>query len=450
MAGRPGVSLPEMFRASSYEMNASYDLLKRKEATPDNLQSAHRRRTRERCAAGGPTLLGIEDTSDMSYSGGKKIEGLGAIGNGKSEKYQGFQLHSVLAVRVPVGGLASETARRAPLEICGLLDQQYLVREKKKNSRKRLAGGEGLESQRWIESVRRTADACSGQDVRRVRVADREGDFYEYLIELINADWSFVVRAYHNRRLQDEETGLRCGHCFDEARAAPPLGSFVLSLRRRGSVPAREARLSVSVVNDVLLQSPQRPGAPQGALAPVRVSIVRVWEENPPAHVAEPLEWILLSSEGAETFEQAREIALQYSCRWIIEEFHKALKTGMGAEELQLEHGDRLMAAVAVMSVVALRLIDTRERARLLPDAPARENGFDETDLQILRKTTGKAVSTVREAMRAMAKLGGFLGRKGDGEPGMITLWRGLRTLQLIKEGFLLGIAITSGPKSQE
>ena len=210
-----------------------------------------------------------------------------------------------------------------------------------------------------------------------------------------------------------------------------------MHLRKRASRPAREAVLSVSALNNVLIQSPQRPGVGQGSLAPLRVSVVRVWEEDTQGDIKEPLEWILLSSKAAESFEQAREIGLYYSSRWIIEEFHKALKTGMGAERLQLEHGERLMAAISLMSVLALRLVDMRERVRLVPDAPALENGYDETELEILRATIGGTIHTIREAMRATAKLGGFLGRKGDGEPGMITLWRGTQTLENMKEGFL-------------
>lgn len=458
MAGRPGVALSALFRGDSYAMNASYDLMKRKEAKPDNLQSTHRERTRERCSSAG-TFLFIEDTTEVSFSGGEQIEGLGPIGSRKSGKNQGFRLHSVLVARIGDQGIEAEQGRREPVDICGLADQQFLVRQKQPSgsrtnsrgtdlgSKRKREDGE-LESDRWVESVRRTAGFAAAPDVDCVRVADREGDFYEYLCELRDRGFGFVVRASQNRRLEDEVTGKRCGRLLTEARQAPALGTFTVHLRKRASRPAREAVLSVSALNNVLIQSPQRPGVGQGSLAPLRVSVVRVWEENPAGDIKEPLEWILLSSEAAESFEQAREIALYYSSRWIIEEFHKALKTGMGAERLQLEHGERLMAAISLMSVLALRLVDMRERVRLVPDAPALGNGYDETELEILRATIGGTIHTIREAMRATAKLGGFLARKGDGEPGMITLWRGTQTLENMKEGFLL--AQRRGRKSQE
>jgi hypothetical protein len=213
---------------------------------------------------------------------------------------------------------------------------------------------------------------------------------------------------------------------------------------------ARTVRLQVASAGKYLIQSPQRPGHGQGAAPPVPVNVVRVWEEVAPQGVKEPLEWLLLTSEPAETFEQAVLVARQYSCRWVIEEFHKALKTILGAERLQLERGERLMAAIAIMSVVALRMVDLREEVRLAPDEPAVGRHFDQVEITILEKKIGKAIGTLREAMRAMAKLGGFIGRKGDGEPGMLALWSGRSRLQEMKEGYLLATDQAAQMRSQE
>lgn len=452
-AASPGASIPQMVRGDSYEMDATYELFKRKEAKPDSLQSTHRANMRLRCSLPGEYLL-IEDTTDMSFSGGEPVEGLGPIGNRKSASYQGFRLHTVLAARVPDAGLGGEGGRRGPVELCGILDQQSLVRGKEPrpdrkgtgSARKRLKVP--LESDRWPMSVWRAGTAPAQGGVRWTRVADCEGDFYEYLMAVRESGSDFVVRAGQDRRMQDAESGERCGHLLAQARSQPSMGAFALHLRARGSAPAREATLHVSALGEVLVQSPQRHA--QGALAPVRLSVVRVWEPQPPEGTAEPLEWLLLTSLRATAFGEAREVALRYSCRWIIEEFHKALKTGMGAERLQLEHASRLIAAISVMSVVALRLVDMRERARLAPDAPASESGLDSTELHILRQLAKADIATVRDAVRAIAKLGGFIGRKGDGEPGMITLWRGTAKLMAIKEGFLLAAAAPREPTSQE
>ena len=456
LAASPKSSIPTMFCGDSYGIDAAYNLFKRKEATPDNLQSTHRRNTLERCSRPGE-YLHIEDTTDMSFSGGEPIEGLGPIGDARARSFQGFRLHSVLAVRVPDEGLASECSRRGAVELCGLLDQQSIVRPARPRGPRKKSGG-GLrerakvemETDRWPSSVERAGEAPKVEGVRWVRIADCEGDFYEYLVAVRKSGSEFVVRAWHDRRMQDPESGKRCGHLLTEARKSPSLGAFELHLRKRGSAAARTATLCVSVLCDVLIQSPRRPGRTEGALAPVRVTVVRVWEANPPKGCGEPLEWLLLTSLPVADFAQARAVALRYSCRWIIEEFHKALKSGMNAEKLQLEHGSRLVAAISVMSVVALRLVDMRERARLTPDAPAVENGFDPTDLLILGKLTRTTPATLREAVRAVAKLGGFMGRKGDGEPGMITLWRGMTMLNSVKKGYLLAKAAEPEVRSQE
>jgi hypothetical protein len=161
---------------------------------------------------------------------------------------------------------------------------------------------------------------------------------------------------------------------------------------------------------------------------------VRVWEPEAPQGV-EPLEWILLCDGPASSFEQALEGALEYSTRWILEEFHKGLKTGLGAERLQLEKAHPLFAAIAIMSVVALRLIELRERLRLEPQAPAAASGLDPLELEVLALACRRQLDTVQAVALAIGRLGGHLNRQRDGLPGWITLWRGMRRLNTLLEG---------------
>jgi hypothetical protein len=162
-----------------------------------------------------------------------------------------------------------------------------------------------------------------------------------------------------------------------------------------------------------------------------------VWEQNPPAN-EEAVEWILLVSKQVENFSQALECALQYSTRWLIEEYHKALKTGLGAEKLQLEKAEAIFAAISIMSVVALRLIDLREQLRIAPDAKAEDAGLDELELEVLGLKTGREIKTVKDVALAIGRLGGHLNRKADGMPGWQTLWRGMIKLLNLVEGFRL------------
>jgi Transposase Tn5 dimerisation domain len=164
---------------------------------------------------------------------------------------------------------------------------------------------------------------------------------------------------------------------------------------------------------------------------------VRVWEATAP-DAGERLEWILLCDANVAHFAQAPACALQYATRWMIEEYHKAIQTGLGAERLQLESAERLFAAIAIMSVVALRLLELRERLRRPPDAAAEQAGLYPLELEVLRVKSGRQLYTVREVALAIGRLGGHLNRKSDGLPGWQTLWHGMNTLHALVEGVLI------------
>ena len=173
------------------------------------------------------------------------------------------------------------------------------------------------------------------------------------------------------------------------------------------------------------------------ASLPIPCTAVHVWEAAAPA-AEDKLEWILLCDAEVADFTQARECALQYSTRWVIEEYHKAIKTGLGAERLQLESAERLCAAIAIMSVVALRLIALRERLRMHPEAEADQAGLSRLELEVLRERSGRTLRTVREVALAIGRLGGHLNRTRDGLPGWQTLWHGMNTLHALVEGVLI------------
>ena len=181
------------------------------------------------------------------------------------------------------------------------------------------------------------------------------------------------------------------------------------------------------------LSAPWRPGYGRSRQSPIKCTAVRVWEVTAP-EAGDRLEWILLCDADVADFTQARECALQYATRWMIEEYHKALKTGLGAERLQLESAERLFAAIAIMSVVALRLIELRERLRRHPDAEAAQAGLRPLALEVLRERSDRTLRTVREVALAIGRLGGHLNRARDGLPGWQTLWHGMNTLNALVE----------------
>lgn len=438
MAVNAGQTIPQMF-ASTYDVKAAYNLFKHEESTAENLQAGHREKVKSAMTESGVYLL-VEDTTAMSWSGNEPIPGLGPIGGG-SAGLQGFFLHSVLAVGWQFESTEMEDVKRPPVKIIGISHQKSFVRKKKSEAKKKgssyqrkRAPGE-RESQRWEDSVRELGEPETG--VRYVHVADREADIYEYLFASQEQGHGYVVRAGQNRALHNVERDGREGRLFEKARGAKELGSFKLRLRSRKGESARTAALKVSSVR-VLLSPPKSSQASE----PIECSIIRVWEENPPGGI-EPLEWMLLSDCQVGVFEQALECVLQYVTRWVIEEFHKALKTGLKAESLQLEEGHRLIAAIAIKSIVALRLIDLKERVRIDEAQPAEESSLSKMELEVLRTTTEKPLKTVKDVALQIGRLGGHMNRKADGMPGWITLWRGMEKLRLLVEGVRIAHTFT-------
>lgn len=433
MALKPGASLPQSF-PRWYDLKATYNLFAHPEATPEQLQASHRELVMEALKQPGTFLL-PEDTSEIAWDDHLPISGLGPVGASK-DKQLGFLLHTTLAVSWPALEQLPIGARRPPVRLLGIAEQQYYVRQpqpegetrKQRLSRQR-------ESQLWEEATYRLGEPPADAAVRWVRVTDRGSDIYDYLRSCEEYGHGYVVRAAQDRALLDEE-GRAAGTLFETARAQASLGEMELELRGRGQKPGRTAQLHVSSV-EVRIRAPYRPGYGIGKLPPIHCTLVRVWEENPGVGV-EALEWILLCDGQQTSFELARQCVQQYNARWLCEEFHKALKTGLKVEDLQLESGAALMSATAIKSVVALRLLDLREHARQEPEAPAAESGLKEVEVEVLAVKTGRQLNTVRDVVLALGYLGGHLNRKSDGLPGWITLWRGWLQLQPLVEGALL------------
>jgi hypothetical protein len=394
MAATPGGSIPTLF-AHPYDIKAAYNLFKHPDATPDNVQAGHRDLVLSEMHTPGVSLL-LEDTTELSFSGRKPVPGLGPIGNGAAG-LQGFFVHSVLGVRWSAPPADAQSSRRPAVGVVGLCDQHYYVRKPRAQGTPRESSQarkyRERESHKWEHAGQRIGPAPEG--VRWIRVGDREADIYEHLRSCQVLGHGFVIRAAKDRALCHPQTGERAGRLFEVVRRTAPLGECVLELRARPNQPARRATLLLSATA-IESSSPWRPGYGLGRQPSIQCTAVRVWEVQPDA--PEGLEWILLCDAKIASFEQARECALQYSTRWLIEEFHKALKSGVGAERLQLETAEGLCAAVAIMSVVALRLIALREYVRMTPEHPAEESGLEPLELEVLRARTGRKISTIREA----------------------------------------------------
>ena len=443
MALQPGDSIPRLFPQPS-AMDACYDFMKHEKITPAQVQFDHWQLTRQAMAQSEMTIALVGDLSTFSWNRSDIIEGLGPVGD-RIGATQGFLMHSVLALEIQEKEFNASSARH-PARILGLAHQQMHVcprlseEQKKTKTQRNRKNGQGnsranksdapLETDLWMDSLGELGPVPEGR--KYVVVVDRGGDIYEHLLECRNKGYGHCIRASQDRVLVSENEKL-----FELARTKPSLGKVKLELRGREGKPARTACLSVSVLRDVEIRSPKRPGHAPGKLPGIGVSVVRVWEENAP-NEEERVEWLLLVSGSPETFEEAVYWVRLYALRWVIEEYHKCVKSGMGAEELQLETGKGLMTAISVMAVVALRLLAMRDMARLWPEEPARVSGLDEQELEVLGRSVKRELKTVRDVVLALGRLGGHLNRKSDGLPGWMTLWHGMFRLQMLVAGYRL------------
>ena len=386
----------------------------------DNVVGTHLERTRQACRQPGEYLI-IEDTTDLDFSGHPRAEDLGVIGDGDG---RGFELHSALAVRVEAWTLGQRPEGQA----VGLFNQRCLrPRPAPKGESRRERLGRPRKSQRWAAGFGEVGGPPAG--CRWIYVADRESDFFEPIQICQERGVDFVIRAYQDRRLADGAGKLR------EALArAPVLGRHTVELRARPGGAARTAIVELRAAR-VDLDGPWRPGGWQEQMRGVWVLEAR--EVDAPQGVTQPLHWILLSSWPCRSLAEARRVVGYYTARWWVEEYHKALKSGTGVEDSQLELGGRLEPLIAHLAVVALRLLNTKLLARSRPEGVEARESFGPEALAILEKRYGRPKGgwTNQNVLVATARLGGFLARKHDGLPGWQTIWRGWHRLMWMCEG---------------
>jgi len=419
LAASPGGTLPQAFPDWA-ELKAAYRFFDQRGVTFERVQTPHVARTRAACRQPGEYLL-IEDTTLLDYSHHPAAQDLGPIGNGAG---RGFELHSTLAVRVEAWTLA----QRPEGVVVGLLGQQLRTPRAApagESARARLS--RPRKTQTWAAALQAAGRPPAG--CQWIYVADRESDFYEPIQTCQQHGVDYVIRAAHDRRLAED-----AGHVRATLARAPVLGQSLVSVRARGGQPARTARVELRSVR-VALDGPWRPA---GWQPPLRdVGVVEVREVQGPAGVQEPLHWILLTSLPGGTLAEAQRVVGRYTARWWIEEYHKALKSGAGVEASQLERADRLAPLIAVLAVVAVRLLSAKLLARSRPDSFEAAVSFGPEMLALLEQKRGRPAGgwTNRNVLVATARLGGFLARKGDGMPGWQTLWRGWQRLMRMCEG---------------
>jgi hypothetical protein len=417
LLANPGASLPRQL-ATKAELVASYQLLHEPDVTHTALLTPHWHQTREQ-AGTQPLVLLSADTTILDYSHHRQTTGLGPIGNGKG---RGYLVHSVLAM-LP-----------QPRQVLGLAHQIPSVPKPKvpgETVRQRQA--RRCQSDLWQEAVEAIGAPPAG--VCWVHMGDRGSGIFRFLAAARRQGCAFLVRADKNRRVEDgERPDETIDYLFPVVRAWAGQGGRTIHLPAQHGKPAREAVVQISWGPIRLLPPQQEKG-----YQPLDAWAVRVWEPTPPPGVKDPIEWVLLTSVATVDEADAWERVSWYTCRWTNEDYHQCLKTGCRLEQRNLGDQPALERLLALCAPVAVQVLQLRDLARIEPQRPAVE--VVDPDLVAVVAAVAKMPSsevTIHAFCTAVARRGGYLGRRGDGPPGWKTLWLGWYDFQRILEGVKL------------
>lgn len=434
---RPGAAMTEAFDEER-DSRAAYDFIENKRISLsvllDPATRALGRGLREEPQ--GTTVLCVQDTTEINLAHLATMTGLGAIGNPKN---RGLFAHSALAVGTdgaPIGLLGVETWIR-PIETRG------------KAKKRRAEQFDDKESARWWRTIEQTEE-CVRRPGLLVHTGDRESDIYELFERSHEKSHRLLVRAAHDRRVEGDEEG-------EVAYLWPQVSGFAASEERRTIHQPEQRALPRTSTRAARKARPARDAvimmqfgsvtirAPHKRKGSVELSAIRVFEVEPPKGV-EPLEWLLLTSDTLASEADAWLRVDWYGLRWLIEEFHKVLKSGCRVEERQFESRATFEVSLGFSLLTAAQLLALTKQARVVPEQLASKVLTHDEEEVLLRhaeihKRKPKGPLRLKDVVILIAKLGGYLGRKNDGPPGWLTLWRGLRRLFAMVDGYKLAQA---------
>jgi len=411
---QPQASIPEACGEWSRTKGA-YRFFDNDKVTPETILSGHQKATLERMKD-EDVVLTVQDTTSLNYACQEEGSGLGLVGD--SCGTLGLWLHTTMALNSQGAAL-------------GIVDAQMWSRDPAKKGVARLRAQKTIaakESQRWLTSFQqsvRLAGQLTGRQI--VSVADREADIYELFEQAVqHPEVGVLIRARHNRQLRSEHKNLS-----GVLAVQPVAGEVEITVPRKPGVRSYQARLEIRF-SPIVVKCKGKPGE-------LNLWVVEARQMGVSADNA--ICWRLLTNLPVTDLAGAVKLVQWYRLRWRIEEFHRVLKTGCQAEARQLETAKRLERALALDMIIAWRIMELTRVARQHPDKPATEL-LTEEEVVVLRgmfkRLQKKKIITIYEAVRAIAQRGGFLGRKSDGEPGPMTLWKGLHRFNLYVDAFLL------------
>jgi len=433
MSDDPTASLPQVF-GDKKAAKAAYRFLSNPAVAPEALYDAQRESCAGRLREETGTVLIAHDTSALSFNSHSATEGLGPLGGPEDTPGYGLFAHTSMALSedsVPQGILQQQTWARDPRQT----GQKHLRRERPFAEK---------ESHRWLLGVR-AAQAAIPEGLTALHVADREADIFELLAALRGEGAHFVFRSCHDRVASDDgddpEDAAHHQHLRELLAAEPPAGIYSIEVRQHPEHKPRAVHLEIRF-REVTLPPPDGALRRDPTLQPVTVTLIGATESDPPKG-RKRVEWLLLTDLPVADFKAACRFVLFYSYRWRIERFHYTLKSGCHLEDSQLQHVDRIERLLALYCIVAWRLLWLTYCSRTRGDLPCTV-AFLEDEWHVMwlyfrdQAPIPDQPPALREATRWLGQLGGFMARKGDGEPGVKVLWRGLIKLQNMVLGYLL------------
>lgn len=430
MVAHPGGTLPQKL-AKPADLKALYRLMDSAAVTHAAVLQPHVEQTRQAMQQAGGTIVLIHDTTELDFTSKHALDGVGPIGKGT---HQGFLCHHSLAVtadRRCVLGLTSQILHTRPATATQ-------GAQKKKQSLQAHRDDPQRESRLWIDGLLNSGAAPEG--VKVIDVCDRGADTFEVLCHEWTHGRSFVIRSAHDRKLcVDPQTHRGPAYLHQYARSLPQQGERAFRVQDNFARSGREARVGFAAAKVTLAVPKEKRGQYQATT--LDLWVVRVWELDPPkqAQAEQPLEWILLTDEPCDTPPRTNAAIDYYECRPIVEEFHKGQKTGCEIESMQFTKAKRLQPAIALLSVIALSLLQLRDASRR-PDAKERlATEFLHRDyvevLALWRHKQLRPDWSLHDFYHALARLGGHQNRKRDHPPGWLILWRGWTKLQIMVTG---------------
>lgn len=422
MCSHPGGTLPDKL-ASPPALRGLYHLCDADDVTHEAIITPSRTHTKMRIEACSEDILILHDATELDYTTLSSLAGdLGQIGKGTR---RGYLCHNVLAVAADSG------------DVLGLMDQILHRRDKvsKTETLPERRNRVTRESLLWVSGTRHLP-----ADRRLIDVADQGADTFEFLEHEYHSGRRFVIRVSKTRMIHagHKPTGPR-QEIQTYLRDLPEWGRFTMDVQPQ---PGRQARKNATFVirAAAVLVCPPHAKAGHHGDDPLPLYVVQVTEVSPPAG-EDAIEWTLLTNEMVKTFEDALRVIGWYERRWVVEEYHKAQKTGCRIEDMQFTTTARLKPAIALLSVVAVTLLNLREAGRRGDAQTRRADTLLSSEyvevLSLKRYGEVRRDLTIHEFFLALARLGGHQNRKCDKHPGWLVLWRGWMKLQAMLDGYL-------------